>query len=281
MKSEQAQKKCVASPHPTLITTGSILTIPFTSYIQLGHPRTVFRFGKETVNRLLYVRQGELFVRTQQASFRLLCSDCLLLPANCAFEMTSKESHDTDVSITLFHLHPSLDADAKAALSVPFLRQGAAFLEDALSRLEYYTRVGKSNLAHANALLFLMIEDLLHYKRTTPPSSYLFDTVSDYVRRHITTIQTTDLLSGVLHYPRSRLADAVKCETGMTLSRFIAEEKLAAIKRYLLTTSYHDEEIATFFHFASKRTFIGFFTYHEGISPSQYRRQYRSACDDE
>lgn len=280
MNQAQTPKKCVTPPFPTLITTGSILAIPFTTYIQSGHPRTIWQFGKDAANRLLYVRQGELFVRTEHASFHLLRSDCLMLPANCAFDIISKESHSTDVSMTSFHLWAALDADTKAALSVPFLRQGAVFLEEALLKLEYYTRVGKGNLACANALLFLILEDLLHYKNTTPTSSYLFDTVSDYVRRHIRNIQTAETLSSALHYPRSRLADAVKRETGMTVSRFIAEEKLAAIKRYLLTTSYHDEEIATFFYFASTKAFISFFTYHENISPSQYRRQHGNMCND-
>ena len=58
------------------------------------------------------------------------------------------------------------------------------------------------------------------------------------------------------------------------MKAYINEERTKRIKGLLLTTSYPIKQIASMSGFDDYKEFLKFFRYHEGLSPSSFRKLY-------
>lgn len=257
-------------PLPKLLHTGNISAIPFTSYIQPGRPRMIWRYAPADFYLLLYVKSGEISVRTSEKTFCLTHAAALILPSGYPFEIISKESHGTNITFTAFTFPHGLPVFLKDAL--PFYRPSALFLTDTLDKLAYYERRRSSHPDCADALLFVLLHDVIDYRNAVTDTKYLFDAVTNYIARHGEAKLTPLSVSLSLRYPKSLLASAIREFSGKTFSRLIAEEKARVSARYLRLTAYTETEIAKFLGFSSKESFVKFFRYHQGTSPAKYRK---------
>lgn len=60
----------------------------------------------------------------------------------------------------------------------------------------------------------------------------------------------------------------------VTLKKFTENERVAAVKNYLLSSPYSIKEIAAALNFADSNALSKFFKYHTGLSPSEYRNSF-------
>ncbi len=77
-------------------------------------------------------------------------------------------------------------------------------------------------------------------------------------------------------YNGEYLSRLVRKEYGITLKALIDRFLIAKAKNHLANSRYSVKEIATLLGFSEPNTFIHFFKYHEGISPTLYRNTYHN-----
>ncbi|WP_278279675.1 MULTISPECIES: helix-turn-helix domain-containing protein [Clostridium] len=87
---------------------------------------------------------------------------------------------------------------------------------------------------------------------------------------------TTQILSKVFHLHCNYIAESMKEIFGKTAMEMLTEIRMNAAKKYLLRTDKSVEEIARLVGYSTDVYFSGQFRKHEGISPSYYRKQYKS-----
>lgn len=87
---------------------------------------------------------------------------------------------------------------------------------------------------------------------------------------------TTQVLSQVFHLHFNYIAESMKEVFGKTAMEMLTEIRMNAAKKYLLRTDKSVEEIARLVGYSTDVYFSGQFKKYEGISPSHYRKQYKS-----
>lgn len=100
--------------------------------------------------------------------------------------------------------------------------------------------------------------------------------VTELVRINIDKQITVDSISKYFGYSTSYMGKLFFSSTGTHLKDYIATERMKRAKDMLLTTELSVKEVSKEVFPGSYNSFIKFFIYHEGISPSEFRQRYYS-----
>ncbi len=90
---------------------------------------------------------------------------------------------------------------------------------------------------------------------------------------------SVDTIADEVHLSNSYLRNIFKELTGNTLSNYIIERRLEQICRLLKDTDLSVQKIADQLGFSSRNYVFTFFKNYMGITPNQYRMQYKSTTD--
>lgn len=96
--------------------------------------------------------------------------------------------------------------------------------------------------------------------------------VKRYIAEHLQENLTVRELAESMHMSPSHFSRIFKQQTGFTPYDFVLVSRLNRAKEYLQKTSLSVSEIAYEIGFNSESNFIYFFTSHNGISPSKFRK---------
>lgn len=105
----------------------------------------------------------------------------------------------------------------------------------------------------------------------------LFDEILSYVDAHFTDKITLDELAFMFNTNRSAFCQRFKALTGYTLVEYIAQKKVARIKKLLTETDRSVSEISNELNFESVAYLCRFFKKHTGSTPKEYRKETREA----
>ncbi|MDE5584581.1 MAG: AraC family transcriptional regulator [Ruminococcus sp.] len=97
----------------------------------------------------------------------------------------------------------------------------------------------------------------------------------DYMTSHIHSRITLAEVADYLKISSEYLSRLFKKETGMTFSEYINKLKIEEASSLLLFTERSDIEISSLLGFSSQSYFIKIFRKQMGITPKQYKKQYR------
>ena len=97
----------------------------------------------------------------------------------------------------------------------------------------------------------------------------------EYIYHHRTEHLKTQELADVLKITRSYFSTLFKKETGISVSDFIRKEKIKAAANMLRFSEYAYGDIAEYFGFASQSHFIQCFHKEMGVTPKEYRKNFR------
>lgn len=107
----------------------------------------------------------------------------------------------------------------------------------------------------------------------------IVEKVQDYIRSHIMEDISLLDLSGVTGYSMSYLSKYYSDSTGMTISEYIAQQKLRQITRLMLETDLNISEIASSMNFHSRTYFNNYMKRLTGMSPQQYKESLSNEDD--
>lgn len=126
----------------------------------------------------------------------------------------------------------------------------------------------------SDALSLLIISYLnVCVKTLIDRSDRLVNEIMEYVRGSLPQVQTVQSVSQHFGYNPDYLSTLFRTKTKMGLKEYLDKSRLNLAKSLLMSSSYSIKEIAAQLGFPSSQHFIGFFKYHEGISPLKYKNR--------
>lgn len=109
-------------------------------------------------------------------------------------------------------------------------------------------------------------------KETEQYSQTLFDSVSEFIKSNLQTIDKEALVKE-FHYQPNYYNLLIKKHTGKTYSDYLVYLRMERAKYYLTTTDIGVDEIVWMVGYSNKGFFYKKFTEYTGITPSKYRKQ--------
>ncbi|MDE0772552.1 MAG: helix-turn-helix domain-containing protein [Salibacteraceae bacterium] len=167
----------------------------------------------------------------------------------------------------------------------PILKPATADLADLNEMLIQVRKSLKTKSLDISKFLFLAFLARLreaYSKKVTQPTS----TVSSEFNAFRNTIKligleanNIDEIASSLKIQVTRLNQICKKETGKTALQLLHERKVLGAKRMLVYTSKQIKEVSLECGFVDVAYFNRFFKKHTGLSPSQFKAEYKSASD--
>ena len=100
--------------------------------------------------------------------------------------------------------------------------------------------------------------------------------VANYVRHHLSEPVSVEKMAEAFYMSRPYLSGKFRQETGQTLTDFILREKTEEAKRLLRYSEKPLSAISAYLGFSSHAHFSRVFKKYAGVTPGEYREQFRS-----
>ena len=101
----------------------------------------------------------------------------------------------------------------------------------------------------------------------------LINEIMEYIRINVLDDITVATISKYFCYNCDYISLLFKKKTGIGLKEVISKSKINYAKTLLISSQYSIKEISSILNFNSTQHFIGFFKYHENISPLKYKNR--------
>jgi YesN/AraC family two-component response regulator len=152
--------------------------------------------------------------------------------------------------------------------------------ETAFMLSDYYINLidETNNANEVQALEYKMLNDFIEILEKHKEYIYnsLINKVISYIKKNIENDLSLKELSSFVNVHPNYLSSTFKKEVGKTLSEYINEQKIAAIKLYMNYTNLSISEISYTFNFTHCSYFSRFFKKHTGITPMSYKKQLKN-----
>jgi two-component system response regulator YesN len=140
----------------------------------------------------------------------------------------------------------------------------------------YINLIDETSTAYeAKALEYKMLYDFIKvlekYKGTTYNS--LVNRIITYIKKNIENNISLKELSSFANVHPNYLCTAFKKEVGTTITEYINENRIIAIKQYMNHANSSISEISYTFNFNHVAYFSRYFKKHTGLTPRDYRKQ--------
>lgn len=109
----------------------------------------------------------------------------------------------------------------------------------------------------------------------------IFEEISDYIKRHYTTITIQELVQE-FHFQEDYFNRIIKSKTGLTYSAYVQQIRLERAAHMLITTDKGVDEIAELIGYHNKGYFYKIFQSKYGMTPAKYRMlTFRSQANEQ
>jgi len=120
-----------------------------------------------------------------------------------------------------------------------------------------------------NEYLFQLI-DRINANKLSNQSKHV-SVCKNYIFNHIFEKITIDELAELVHLNPTYLSQVFKKETGVSLGKYILNEKLNEAKRMLIQSDASIADISMLLQFSDQSYFTSAFKKYTGLTPRQYR----------
>lgn len=155
--------------------------------------------------------------------------------------------------------------------------ESGLYTETAFMLSDYYINLidEASTKDEVQNLEYNMLTSFIQVLKSHKEYAYnpLINHVISYIRKNIENKLSLQELSSIANVHPNYLSASFKKEVGKTLTDYITEQKIEAIKLYLTYTELSISEISYIFNFAHTTYFSSFFKTHSGLPPMEYRKQ--------
>ncbi len=155
--------------------------------------------------------------------------------------------------------------------------ESGLYPETAFMLSDYYINLidNTNNRDEVQNLEYKMLEDFIQILKTHKEYLYnpIINQVVSYIKKNIENKLSLNELASIVNVHPNYLSASFKKEVGKTLTQYITEQKIDAIKLYLTYTELSISEISYIFNFTHITYFSSFFKAHSGVTPMQYKKQ--------
>ena len=217
--------------------------------------------GKKCEHYMLFaVERGEMRVYTSAGTRTVSAAQALLLSPSTRI----RSAYSQDSGVRFFCMEFDLARDFAEAITVCNLSE---FDFEILKRLVKINSENKQKLA--DALLFSLLCDMKKAPASEQESEQIIEKALDSDTFAECDIEKLAAQTGL---SKARLLRAFTEVTGRTPKAYANERRVEYACRLLELSAFPISKIAELAGFEDANLFTKFFTYHKGITPSDYRR---------
>lgn len=222
---------------------------------------------REKTYELIYVLKGDFSLIEENTLYRLSKGNVLLLSPDVVHKGFGKS-----VDVEFFWAHFSLEKG-----ELPFSkRHFSSFSSHQLFReLLHYTNLSKIPDYLVTAIL---VHILCELQFLSNEENRFFDPLAEklyeWIRVSANAKLTAHKVSKQFGYSPDHLTRICKRSFGMGVKELINKFIIVQAKHALSNSNAYVKEIAEALGFSSDKAFIGFFKYHEKLSPTEFRTKF-------
>ena len=226
------------------------------------HPSRV-----EKTYEIIYVTRGEVCLREGDRDYRLGRGELLLLEPNRCHEGTE---YTSDVGFYWVHFQVKGEC-------LPFVKRHFEQFETGYLFKELLHVNNLPNLPRylVNAVLVHLLSELCHLSEETEQQyDETAERIYEWIRINADARLTVKAIAEHFGYSTDHVSRICKANFGVGAAELANRFLLARSKELLCNTSLYIKEIAAELSFGDDKSFIGFFCYHEGTSPTEFRSRF-------
>lgn len=210
---------------------------------------------------IIFVTNGQVFIREDDKNYSLNKGDVLLLHANHPHKGYKKSD---DASFFWLHFYSENYDDSFPKY---FHVKDYHNYELLFRRLNHFASI-KANPAIIECELALLF---LNNASAQNKSSKLFYDVADYIKINVSKALTVNSVAYNFGYSADHLSKIFIKNIGLSLKKFIDNERNSFVKSLLLNTNLTIKEIAHTAKFIDDKSLIKFFRYNNQQTPTEFR----------
>ena len=222
---------------------------------------------------MLFIMDGEVFIREENREFKLVSGDILVLAPDAVHEGT----YPSPGAVSYYWVHFRSDFFDASDADSRYIHVSDGFqIQNLFKQLLHV--VNSENYPRYMAALYLaqIIGETEHTRiKTSRISNALASEVREYIKvNSVDEMLTLSRIAEHFGFSSDYVGRLFRSEFGIPVKDFIINEKINAAKHYLLFTYLSVKEISAKLGFTDTDKFVKYFKYHENISPARYRNTY-------
>jgi len=222
---------------------------------------------------LIYIAEGQLQLVVDGETSKLTAGSLAIVSPFTTYSGVANPAPATDSATAFFLVEFSCSNFIFFPLAKYASFRGANAAESPLTELySKYVR-NETDSYICDVLLLETVYVAERLAKETTPQQQLASKVRDYVLQNLMKPLTAENLATEFGYHKDYLGRVFKSEFGQTLKDYINDRKLMLAKKLLTTSDMPIAAVGQFLGWSDLNQFLKYFKYHEGITPSQYRRR--------
>lgn len=226
------------------------------------HPRRIIKSYE-----IILVLEGTVYICEENTEYSLKKNDVLLLEPDKIHFGTKASEEKT--RFYWFHFYTDINVNFKFSSG-----NDVYDIKQMLKMLLHVTNSPSYSQNYADALAYQIVEEFNLLTNNTLPDHLLVTQINEYIRNNISTPLSVKEISEHFGYNPDYIGKVFCKACKIGLKEYISEQRIKKAKDILLTTNLSVKEISYMLGFSEENLFIKFFTYHENISPSSFRKKY-------
>lgn len=226
------------------------------------HPERV-----EKTYEIIYVTRGEVFLEENGQSLHLLEGQLVILKPDTLHRGT-KVTRD----VSFYWVHFSLDGG-----ELPFQKR---FFERFESKALFKELLHWSNLPTVPAylvnatLVHILSEFCFLSEEEAGKYDERMERIREWIRINVDANLKVAAVAAHFGYSPDHISRLCKANYGIGIEKMINRFLMAKARELLCNTGKYVKEIASELGFSNDKEFIGYFKYHEGCFPTEYRKRF-------
>lgn len=169
-----------------------------------------------------------------------------------------------------FHFFTDLEISLKSYTGTDIYE-----IKQLMKKLLHISNTPTYSRAAADSIGLLVYEELKRLSSEENVSNQVLAVqITEYIRNNIKKDITISDIARHLGYNSDYIGKYFKKSHGVSLKKYLAEQRLKLAKDLLLTTNMSVKQISVELGYSEENPFIKFFTYHEKISPAAFKARY-------
>lgn len=218
---------------------------------------------------LIYTWKGALYLTLSNTPLTLLRNQLLLLPPFVTLEGSRVSEEEVAFYWVDFDADRLQDINA-LPLMQPFDLAHHNELQSLMSILceALISDTARSDVKEAMMMAVLYMAG---NGRRRKAGTDISGRIQEFVESHLDEPLTAQSVADHMNYNKDYLNRIVKNAIGFTLKEYIDHRKMESARALLRTSAYSINDISRFLGYSDSNLFTKFFTYHQHVSPSEYR----------
>ena len=221
----------------------------------------------ESTYEIIYVTQGEVCLIEGATEINAKKGQLILLSPGVTHAGTKKTSN-----VSFYSVHFSFEGDA-----LPFKTRFFDSFDDTYLFKELLHTCNLPEIPHylVNSILVRILSQMcLQSKENQKSYDSTAEKIYEWVRINASAKLTVKNIAEHFGYSADHVSRICKKNYGMGAGELINKFLLLRTKELLSNTNKYVKEIAAELGFSDDKSFIGYFKYHEGCFPSEFRNRY-------